>query len=221
MQTVKQLLLIYTKAGCFCLLVANNNGLLAQKESSYEGPAFKKPLTWSNFSFNSTKEEAFWIDSPDWTGIKKIPRLRRNRNGKEIDSNTSNEYSGYARQIDQEWQLRTVFLVKNGWVIKTKSWDKAGRPRTQRHYKNGKLHGAWIGWHENGQKQIEFTWANGVPLGESTSWHQNGHLSEKGYYQKGKMHGNWFYYNTDGTEKESISYNLGIMIENKSNQSFK
>mgnify|MGYP000865311986 FL=1 len=212
MQTVKQLLLIYSQLGCFCLLVAGSNGPLAQKEKSYAGPAFKKPLTWSNFSFNSTKEEAFWIDSPDWTGIKKIPKFRRNRNGKEIDSNTSNEYSGYARQIDQEWQLRTVFLVKNGWVIKTKSWDKFGRPRTQRYYKNGKLHGPWIGWHENGQKQIEFTWANGVPLGESTSWHQNGNLAKKGQYQKGKMHGEWITYQFDGTEKTRLIYNFGKIV---------
>ena len=209
---VKHLLLIYSQVGFSCILPASNNGTLTQQEQSHSGPAIKKQLNWSSFSFYSTQEESFWSGAQDWTGVKQTSKFSRNQKGEQIDNNNTNPYSGYARQIDQEWELRTIILVKNGWVIKTKSWDKLGRPRTQRHYKNGKLHGRWTGWHGNGQKQIEFTWANGVPVGQSISWHENGRISETGSYQSGKMHGEWKTYQFDGTENARLIYNFGKIV---------
>jgi antitoxin component YwqK of YwqJK toxin-antitoxin module len=209
---VKHLLLIYSQVGFSCILPASNNRTLTQKEQSHSGPAIKKQLNWSSFSFNSTQEESFWAGAQDWTGVMQTSKFSRNQTGEQIDNNNTNPYSGYARQIDQEWELRTIILVKNGWVIKTKSWDKLGRPRTQRHYKNGKLHGRWTGWHGNGQKQIEFTWANGVPVGQSISWHKNGNISETGNYRAGKMHGEWIAYQLDGRVKNRLTYNFGEII---------
>ena len=190
----------------------NDNFERSEIKESNQSKVIENSLTWNEFAFNSETEKTFWNATIDWTNIEKIPNFPRSSTGEKIDQNSTLGFSGYAKQIHNDWNLRIIYLLKNGWVIKSKSWDQNGKVRTQRHYKNGKLHGSWTGWHENGQKQIEFSWAHGVPVGRSISWHENGKISETGNYQSGKMHGEWITYQFDGTEKDRLSYNLGEIV---------
>ena len=191
-------------------ILAENNH--SNREKIDKRISIKPVINWSDFKYNSEEERDFWKQIPDWTGIKEVSKFRRDSLGKKINPDSINGYSGHARRIDRDWNLRIIYLVENGWVIKSQSWDLAGNVRTQRHYKAGKLHGLWTGWHGNGAKQIEFSWVNGIPIGRSISWHENGKISETGSYQSGKMHGEWKTYQFDGTEKNRLTYNLGEIV---------
>jgi antitoxin component YwqK of YwqJK toxin-antitoxin module len=183
------------------------------KSGKIDKTIFTKPaIYWSDFKYNSEEEKNFWKQIPDWSWIKELSKFRRDPLGKKINPDSINGHYGHARRIDRDWNLRIIYLVENGWVIKSQSWDQAGKVRTRRHYKEGKLEGLWTGWHRNGAKQIEFSWGNGYPIGRSISWHENGKISETGNYQSGKMHGEWITYQFDGTEKNRLTYNLGEIV---------
>ena len=56
--------------------------------------------------------------------------------------------------------------------------------------KNGKHHGLWTEWYENGQKKIEVNYNSDVVIGKMTSWYENGQLEVEGFFDNnGKENG--------------------------------
>ena len=58
--------------------------------------------------------------------------------------------------------------------------------------------GLYTEWYENGNKQTESNFVNGVTDGLQSVWYENGHIQGKGIYQIGKRHGVWSYYYDNG-----------------------
>ena len=75
---------------------------------------------------------------------------------------------------------------------------KNGVKRRVKSYKNGKLHGEWTEWREDGTiKQYRY-YEYGVRNGPFKSWHQNRELKSEGNYYAGKKCGLWINYNEMG-----------------------
>jgi antitoxin component YwqK of YwqJK toxin-antitoxin module len=56
----------------------------------------------------------------------------------------------------------------------------------QASFKDGKLHGKWVMYYENGQLWIKENYVNGERHGESVQYHENGQLKSKENYVNGK-----------------------------------
>ena len=55
--------------------------------------------------------------------------------------------------------------------------DAYGQYSSKGKLKNGKRHGHWDLWYENGQKKAEVNYINGTIDGELVGWHENGQKS--------------------------------------------
>lgn len=66
--------------------------------------------------------------------------------------------------------------------------------------------GVWTSWYENGQKNSQGTYENGVLEGIYTVWHPNGQVYYSGKYLHGKQIGKWVFYDSLGTIAKEINY---------------
>ena len=66
-------------------------------------------------------------------------------------------------------------------------------------FKNGKMDGPWVRYHDNGQFRTKGTFKDGKKDGPWVKYHKNGQLSWKGTFKDGKSDGPWVGYNEDGT----------------------
>jgi antitoxin component YwqK of YwqJK toxin-antitoxin module len=131
-------------------------------------------LDWSDFTYNSPEENAFWDKLPEWSNKRlyfPYSRLKRNARGETIDSNSSEGFNGYVRR--KAYTQRTIYQFVDGYVVRSKTLNKGGKKRSALNYKNGERDGIGTWWYENGQKRKESTYKEGK-LMTSTSWKPNG-----------------------------------------------
>jgi antitoxin component YwqK of YwqJK toxin-antitoxin module len=84
-----------------------------------------------------------------------------------------------------------------------------GKPKLEAHYKEGKLHGLFRRWHENGQLAAEEEYQNGKWEGRRAAWWENGQVQFDWRYQEGKLcEGVWKSYHANGAFW--TSYKMGI-----------
>lgn len=62
----------------------------------------------------------------------------------------------------------------------------------------GQKDGVWTSYFENGQKNSEANFKNGVNHGYSMVWYPNGNVRYFGDYNNGKKVGEWIFYTEDG-----------------------
>lgn len=101
------------------------------------------------------------------------------------------------------------------------SYYPTGQIRQYLEVENGRAHGRYIEWHQNGQKKLQATVLGGnADLDEkslsgwafdesSYCWNQDGTLIAKMPYSKGVLEGTSCYYHTDGTLSEELPYHKG------------
>jgi hypothetical protein len=65
-------------------------------------------------------------------------------------------------------------------------------------FKDGKKHGPWVSYYDNGQLLTKQTYKDGKGDGLWVLYHDNGQLWSKGPYKNGKQHGPWVGYHKDG-----------------------
>ena len=74
-----------------------------------------------------------------------------------------------------------------------------GGKKYEANYKDGKLDGLWVVWHENGQKAVEANYKDGKEEGLETQWHENGQKGiEKNYKDGTLVEGSAKYWNSKG-----------------------
>jgi antitoxin component YwqK of YwqJK toxin-antitoxin module len=73
-------------------------------------------------------------------------------------------------------------------------------------------HGAYRGWHVNGQMSAEGEYELGKPVGQFTWWHQNGQVSIRGGYANGKHSGEWQWWHPNGMRAAKGEYRDGIRV---------
>jgi antitoxin component YwqK of YwqJK toxin-antitoxin module len=79
-----------------------------------------------------------------------------------------------------------------------KTYFENGSPRSVAHYKNGKLTGAFEGWHANGQKEVQGAYEDGVQQGQWSWWHPNGMRRSLVVYHQGSAQGEVLAWNDGG-----------------------
>ena len=89
--------------------------------------------------------------------------------------------------------------------------------REQGSFKNGKRHGAWVWYYENGQLSWKISYNNGYFTGDSVSYYRNGQLKWKGAWKSNMREGVWVSYNKDGTVKKEYTgtFKNGVNISIK------
>jgi len=82
-------------------------------------------------------------------------------------------------------------------------------------YRNGKMHGLWVSYWDNGQLLGKGNWKDGKMHGLWVSYWDNGQLMGKGNWKDGKKDGLWFIYNRDGTvdEKYTGTFKNGVKVK--------
>ncbi len=70
---------------------------------------------------------------------------------------------------------------------------------------DGKKEGTWTSYFENGKKNSESVFKDGINNGYSMVWYPNGNIRYFGDYLEGRRSGSWTFYNEEGevTKKES------------------
>jgi len=64
--------------------------------------------------------------------------------------------------------------------------------------KDGKQHGPYVWYHDNGHLRGKGTYKDGKQHGPYVWYHKNGQLRGKGTYKDGKRDGLWVYYDENG-----------------------
>ena len=87
--------------------------------------------------------------------------------------------------------------------------------KSQGSFRNGKKHGPWVSYHDNGQVFSQGTYKNDKEDGPWVVYYKNGQLLSKGTLKDGKMDGPWVGYNDDGTvwEKYTGTYKNGVKVK--------
>jgi uncharacterized protein with FMN-binding domain len=97
------------------------------------------------------------------------------------------------------------------WNIKTASQKKKkmqsdGQKEREANYKDGKVDGLLVQWHENGQKRSEANYKDGKRDGRQVSWHENGQKRSEGNYKDGKLDGLWLIWHENGQKKGEANW---------------
>lgn len=120
----------------------------------------------------------------------------------------------YEKQVSETFPDGTAkreqyFLGKddNRYLAKDIFYYANGQKRVEGEYnKEGKKHGDWTYWYDNGNKWSEGSFNEGLNDGKRTTWHENGQKHYTGEYDKGKRIGIWRFYDEDGNMTKEIDY---------------
>ena len=91
-----------------------------------------------------------------------------------------------------------------------------GNKDTDGNWKDGVMNGKWTYWYENGQKEYEKTYKDGKPLnGLQTYWYENGQMSFKGTFEYERPHGLVTKWYENGQKESEGTYMDGELISEK------
>jgi antitoxin component YwqK of YwqJK toxin-antitoxin module len=71
---------------------------------------------------------------------------------------------------------------------------------------DGKRHGLWKSWYENGLKWSETTFSHGVKSGPTITYYENGMMRYNGEYLNDERVGLWNFYNEDGILEKKVDH---------------
>ena len=97
-------------------------------------------------------------------------------------------FSGWRKQCRKNGQVRTLEKYKDGKAHGPYLyWWENGKKAQQKNNREGRAHGDWTSWHENGQKQLQQTVRFGKIEGAASRWYKNGVKKDELVYADGKI----------------------------------
>ena len=88
-----------------------------------------------------------------------------------------------------------------------------GQKEQEGRYKDGILIGKWTVWYESGQKKSEENYKNGKLDGKSTWWNKRGQKIRQTEYKSGKLDGKWIeWFQFNGEIKREENYKNGKIL---------
>jgi antitoxin component YwqK of YwqJK toxin-antitoxin module len=88
-------------------------------------------------------------------------------------------------------------------------WYQNGKLKEEGRYVHGVRDGVTIIYYENGSKSAEFTYKNGQLDGEASSNYADGKVKDAGFYSKGIQNGQWREYYINGNMQADGEYKNG------------
>jgi antitoxin component YwqK of YwqJK toxin-antitoxin module len=85
--------------------------------------------------------------------------------------------------------------------------------KTQVSFKDGKFHGEWVRYYENGKLESKRNFKNGEKHGEDVSYYENGQLFIKENYVNGEEHGELVMYHENGQLKYKFNFVNGELVD--------
>jgi len=169
---------------------------------------------------NTAPEKDPLEEAVDWAKIQ-------NRNGDAYLPNTDVPYSGWAKRTFENGQVEALAEFTNGSVTRLKQWKENGIPTWDVSFSIGKvtskhvpindigdlneahLHGAYVVWHENGQKNCDFNFKDGKQEGSMNTWYENGQTMMSASHKAGKLHGELYRWHENGQKQLNVNFNDG------------
>ena len=129
----------------------------------------------------------------------------QNRNGDAYIPNTNKPYSGWAKQIYDNEQVKVLAEFTDGSVTRLRQWQENGLPMWDIRCLKGKVslsdvpleefwdlndslkHGLQTLWYENGQKKEEWNFKGGKSDEVTTFWFEGGQKSGEDIYKEGRL----------------------------------
>lgn len=113
--------------------------------------------------------------------------------GKEIrykkDKKTLN---GYYKIADSRGNYIDVHFKKGKKVGTQTDYDYKERKLSEKSYKDGKLHGNYIRYYQNGKIKLQGEYTNGNKNGKWQSFDENGTVTSEELYENGNKEGKWW-----------------------------
>jgi hypothetical protein len=130
------------------------------------------------------------------------------RNDLYYQVNESEPYSGWAKEMYDSGQVKSLVRSKDGELDGPQTaWHENGQKQFEGTFKDGKMDGPMTGWHENGQKKGEVTYKDGEENSLGTTWHENGQKWGEVTYKDGEeVSVKWW--NSKGEEVETREESL-------------
>lgn len=122
----------------------------------------------------------------------------------------NNELTKEVVESFENGQARSEKYYEEGSLrlVKQVLYYPNGQIQQEGEFKDGRRHGKWISYFENGNKWSLNSYDIGNLDGEYKTWYENGELNVEGYYTNGQPSGNWKYFDENGNllkeDKKSI-----------------
>lgn len=84
-------------------------------------------------------------------------------------------------------------------------------PAEIKHWQQGKKHGDWFWFYENGQIRMKAAYNNNKFHGDFIVYFFDGTIHINGHYNLDKRDGVWTYYNEDGSTRYVLDYEMGVL----------
>ncbi len=110
-------------------------------------------------------------------------------------------------------KLQHVVWEKNKkLVVKEIRLFPNGEKEVEGEIKNGKRHGKWTYWHDNGKVWLEEFYKNGVKHGKMTEWYKSGEKNYEANFKNGIPDGKWIFWDGKGSKLKTMEYENGKQI---------
>ena len=122
-------------------------------------------------------------------------------------------------QFDCNYKISDILddiHVSEEFLVGTHHWLK--NPKRIRTFKNGRLNGWTVNYHNNGVVSDSLFYINDTLNGKAVCFHDNSKVKSRGEYLKGKKNGIWKYYDAFGDLIKTLDYSNHISsIKSKCN----
>ena len=108
------------------------------------------------------------------------------------------------------------------WILQCKdgkrdglssSWNQVWQKRIESHWKEGRQHGAYTTWFENGRKSYECYYVEGKRQGMAKSWRRDGSRHYEVNYKDDKKHGVYTLWDENGRVKNQFRFENGNVVD--------
>jgi len=134
--------------------------------------------------------------------------------------NETKPFTGSDLCKDEDGQILSEGKVNNGKITSLTKYEyyKNGQKKSERNYKTvGEEHyidhetedGKQILWYENGLKNEEVNYKDGILDGKWTSWYENGQIKAEHNYKDGILDGKWTWWYENGQKRAEGNYKDG------------
>ena len=136
------------------------------------------------------------------------------RAGKWYEPGQTNGFTGFLLDTYDDGARKSLSAVCTGLLHgRSLGWHTNGQQQVEEHFVAGTSHGVRTKWHANGQKLSEVTIINGQLQGPFRSWHENGQRAEEMELKNGQPDGLAKSYFPSGCLKSQVTLRNGKVVE--------
>ena len=126
----------------------------------------------------------------------------------------TNGFTGLLLDTYEDGARKSLSMVSNGLLHgRSVGWHTNGQQQVEEHFVAGTSHGLRAKWHPNGQKLSEVNIVNGQLQGTFRSWHENGEPAEIVELKDGQPEGLSKSYFPSGFLKSQVTLRNGKVVE--------